>query len=316
MVAVTAFAQSADLVIVPHIEGTMTKYASGEKAQWGWGWSGLFVDLDGTFRNEAFSYSVETRLLNDTPSTLYNYQNGINGTWLNWAYLAYDNEWFGASLGKMSLQTGLKEYDESDYDIVYTLASNAWLDLYAYQLGAEMRFTPFESNTFTFQFMTSPYESSLKENLYTISAGWNGEFGNFSAGLAFNFIQGNFDGDNKEWYTMASFGAKYNFESCDVSLDVTNNPYAKLSDWGSSEFTGRFNFTGSDLIHFGATFGIQYLEKPIYGAFIDVYPFKNDSFRAYASIARRSFMSDGENLYMGTLASIGLTYYLNFHFGK
>jgi len=321
VIAVTAFAQSTDLVIVPHIEGTLTKFASDQKAQWGWGWSGLFVDLDGTFRNDAFSYSVETRLVSDRPSTLYNYESGINGTWLNWAYLAYDKNGFGFSLGKMSIATALTEYDDSDYDIVYTLASDTWLNLYAYQLGAEFRYSPFEvndfvkENAFTIQFLTSPYETSLKENMYAINAGWKMTLGNFSTGIFFNTAMGKLE-EKKNWYIMASFGARYSFEKCDISIDATNGAYANLNQWNGSEFTGRFNYTGSDLIHFGATFGIQYLSKPIYGAFIDVYPFKNDSFRTYASIARRPFIGGGEDPYMGTLASIGLTYYLDFHFGK
>lgn len=316
-VSALSFAQSTDLVITPRFEGEMTKFDK-EQAEFGFGMSSLYTFVDGTFKDERFSYSASFHLLSSDPKSLYSYEFPcMNGTPVDWAYFAYDGDIFGASLGKIVLNTGLFEYDANDVDCYSPLVSSTWNNCLTYQYGVAARLTPWEGQSFEAQFTSSPLMESFKDKDFAWSLNWRGEFGNFSTNIGFNRQRYTYDEGKHGFVTMFSASAKYDFEKCNLSVEATNGGMGEFKDWSGSEFIGRFNFTGNDLIHAGAMFGIQYLEKPIYGLYVECYPLRNEDLRIHGAVSRRSCLFEEEFSYRtATVASLGVTYNLNFHFGK
>ena len=318
LVAGSALAQSADLVITPRLEGSMTKLVSETKPSFDMGQSSVYVDLDGVFANENFSYSVEAQLLNTDPVSLYNYAAPFeNGTWLNWAYLSYDNGFFGADLGKIALNTGLFEYDAYDWQSYANLASNTWNNITVYQYGATLRLTPWETQVFEGQIATSPSMVSLSNFDLAYSFCWKGSFGGFSARAA--LLRHRFtEEDARGWFSQIGVGLRYDFEKCNIQIDGTNGTFATLSGWEQSEFTGRFNYTAGEnkLFHCGAFFGIQNLDLPYYGGYVEFYPLKDDNFRIHGTVSRRAYDIASDTYGSYTTATVGLIYSFNIHLGK
>lgn len=307
------FAQSAEITITPRFEGELTKPQS-EKADIGFGMSSLYAFVDGNFRNENFSYSASVHLLSSDPKSLYNYEAPFaNGTWLDWAYLSYDGELFGGSLGKMSLNTGLSEWDDNDVDCYSPLVSSVWNSFTTYQWGGAFRFTPWESQCFEAQFLTSPQMDKLSNKDFAWSVAWRGEFGRFSTFWSLNQQRYTIaDYQQHGFVTMVGFGNTLTLDHVKFSLDITNGGYDGFSDWSRSEFTARVDWFSNDMFKVGATVGLQRFDQLLCGFKFLYYPLKNDTLRIHASLSRRGY----QDIYQETsgnymMASLGLTYNLH-----
>lgn len=316
-VSALSFAQSTDLVITPRFEGEMTKFDK-EQAEFGFGMSSLYTFVDGTFKDERFSYSASFHLLSSDPKSLYSYESPcMNGTPVDWAYFAYDGDIFGASVGKIIFNTGLFEFDANDVDCYSPMVSSTWNNCLTYQYGVAARLTPWEGQSFEAQFTSSPLMVKFSDKDFAWSLNWRGEFGKFSTNVAFNRQRYTVETGVHDFVTMFTVSAKYDFEKCNVSVETTNGGFGKFSDWSGSEFLGRVNFTGHDLFHAGALLGLQYLHKAIFGLYVECYPLHSEDLRIHGAVSRRSFLPEvGAGYPMATVASLGVTYNLNFHFGK
>lgn len=307
------FAQSAEITITPRFEGEMTKPQS-EKADFGFGMSSLYAFVDGNFRNENFSYSASLHLLSTDPASLYNYKAPFtNGTWLDWAYLSYDGELFGGSLGKMVLNTGLFEFDANDVDCYSPVVSSTWNSMITYQTGAALRFTPWETQMLEVQFLTSPLMEKLSDKDFAWSVAWRGEFGRFSTFWALN--QQRYTDLTEEnghgFVTMVGFGNCLTLDHVKITLDVTNGGYGNFSDWSRSEFTARLDWFSNDMFKAGAVVGLQHLEKMMYGFNFQYLPFRNDTLRIHASLSKRGYDNCYRELNDYMVASLGITYNLH-----
>lgn len=323
---VLTFAQSADLVVIPRLEGVMTKYVSSDKPTYDFGQSSIYADLDGTFKNDAFSYSIEAQLVNRNASFLYDYEAPFtNGTWLNWAYISYDGGFIGGDIGKIVLNNGLFEFEANDWAAYGNLASNAWNFQNVYEYGATLRLTPWENQVFEAQILTSPSMIKLKYGDIAYSFGWKGTFGErFSAKFAYAGQRwtdpadpDHITADERGWTTQIGFGLRYEFDKCSLYVDGTNGPFHELKDWSEAEFTGRFDYTGGEnrLCHFGAFFGIQNLHIPAFGGYFEVFPMKDDNLKIYLNFARRGYavLPGVDETFVS--ASLGITYRFNLHWG-
>lgn len=306
------FAQSAEITITPRFEGELTKPQS-EKADIGFGMSSLYGFVDGTFRNENFSYSASVHLLSSSPKDLYNYEAPFaSGTWLDWAYLSYDGELFGGSLGKMCLNTGLTEFDSNDVDCFSPLVSSVWNSFTVYQWGGAFRFTPWETQCFEAQFLTSPQMDKLSNKDFAWSVAWRGEFGRFSTFWSLNQQRYTVDYNHHGFVTMVGFGNTLTLDHVKLSLDITNGGFDGFSDWSRSEFTARVDWFSNDMFKVGATVGLQRFDQLLCGFKFLYYPLKNDTLRIHASLSRRGYQDIyqqfSENYLM---ASLGITYNLH-----
>lgn len=305
------FAQSAEITITPRFEGEMTKPQS-EKAEFGFGMSSLYAFADGTFRNEKFSYSASLHLVKSDIKSLYNYKAPFtDGTWIDWAYLSYDDGMFGGSLGKMSLNTGLMEYEANDVDCYTPLVSSVWNSLTTYQWGGAFRFTPCETQAFEAQFLTSPQMVKLSDLDFAWSVAWRGEFGRFSTFWSINQQRYTNEDRSHGFVTMVGFGNMLTLDHLKITLDVTNGGYGNFSDWSRSEFTARVDWFSNDMFKAGVTVGLQHLEKMLYGFNFQYLPFRNDTLRIHASLSKRGYDTCDRELCDYMMASLGVTYNLH-----
>ncbi len=307
------YAQSAEITITPRFEGEMTKLPS-QNAEFGFGMSSLYGFVDGNFRNENFSYSASVHLLSSEPKYLYNYETPFtDGTWLDWAYLSYDGALFGGSLGKMSLNTGLTEFDANDVDCFSPLVSSVWNSITVYQWGGAFRFTPWETQCFEAQFLTSPQMTKLSDKDFAWSVAWRGEFGGFSTFWSLNQQRySDFEDGSHGFVTMVGFGNTLTLDHVKLSLDITNGGYDGFSDWSRSEFTARADWFSNDMFKAGVSVGLQRFDQLLCGFNFLYFPFKDDTLRIHASLSRRGYENIYQEVSSGYMAALlGVTYNLH-----
>ncbi len=141
-----------------------------------------------------------------------------NTNWVDWAYLTYEIGGFAFTLGKDMVTTGGLEFDDYDFEVHPSLVSSFWQNFSCYQWGAKAAFTmPSESDTFSFQFSTSPYgERPFASKLFNYSFEWRGEHGPLETIWSATAV----GVDKGQFQPVIALGQRLNFESWTVGLDA------------------------------------------------------------------------------------------------
>ena len=152
--------------------------------------SSFYALLEGAF-SPKLSYYVQAHLLCCVPSYLYKntlYSNSTN--WLDYAYLDYEFSQFDVLLGKTCLAFANCEFDLDDFDINYETASTFWLNMPAYQWGAQFSWNH-DDFTLSAQAATSPFgERPFASGKFAYSLKYSVDYReHFNDQYSFNFIQ-------------------------------------------------------------------------------------------------------------------------------
>ena len=141
-----------------------------------------------------------------------------NTNWLDWAYLTFDVGSFAFTVGKDMVTTGGLEFDDYDFEVHPSLVSSFWQNFACYQWGAKAAFTtPSESDTFSFQFSTSPYgERPFASGLFNYSLEWRGEHGPLETIWSATAM----GVDKGEFQPVFALGQRLNFDSWAFGLDA------------------------------------------------------------------------------------------------
>ncbi len=180
--------RSVELSVIPRLDlNPCFSTVKGEGGEFTLGNSSLYSLFEGNI-TENLSFSVCNHWagfdsVDDvfaTTKDLYAYTLYSDTTnWLDWAYLTYTAGPFAFTLGKDMVTTGGLEFDDYDFEVHPALVSSFWHQFSCYQWGAKAAWTtPSESDTFSFQFSTSPYgERPFASKLFNYSLQWRGEHG-------------------------------------------------------------------------------------------------------------------------------------------
>ncbi len=308
-----AFAQ-ASLTLTPRGEVNYTRSADDDETDFGF--TSLYGFLDGSI-GEAFSYSASFHFLSTDPKSLYSYDSPFqDGTWIDWAYLSYDNDLFGVDFGKVVLNMGGFEFDKNDVDCYVPMVSDYWNSLCIYQPGVTFRLTPWETHSFEAQLTTSPMMTGLKDVALAASAAWRGEFGAFSTFWAANLQRWDVEDEVSGNYLCVGLGNMYSFENVDLTLDLFYGPACGKFDWGNSEATLRADYRPSDRLSLGLMGACRPSGYVSAGAQVEYFPLRDDTLRFHFAASDR-YLNDipesaGANRHLLVL-SLGLT--ANLHIG-
>ena len=315
-----AFAQGGELNITSRVEAVWPE-PSEESSEWGMGFSSLYAFLDGSF-NDHFSYSASMHLLSNYTKDLYNPPTSkfVDGNFLNWAYLSYDNDWMGVDAGKISLNIGSFENELNDVDCFSPFVSPYWSDLNIYQWGGTFRLNPSENQSFEVQLTTSPFMEHWRDHDWAWSVAWRGKImGTISTNWSLYSMRGSLDygtsaapalteGDHVN-YTFLGLGNRYEEDKLSIDLDL----HFDLKDgWDNSCFQMQGNYDYSDKIRVGCMAGLRHKEYPIVGAYTEYRPSPDLRIHAYLSDYVNNEMEEGWG--HDFACSIGVTYNLNFPF--
>ena len=154
-----------------------------------------------------------------TTKDLYGYTLHSDSTnWLDWAYLTYSVGGFAFTVGKDMVTTGGLEFDDYDFEVHPSLVSSYWQNFSCYQWGAKVAWTtPSESDSFGFQFTTSPYgERPFASKLFNYSVEWRGEHGPLETIWSATAV----GVDKGEFQPVFTLGQRLNFDSWTFGLDA------------------------------------------------------------------------------------------------
>ena len=178
--------RSVELSVIPRLDLNPT-FTPGGSSGFTLGNTSLYSLFEGNI-SDNLSFSVANHWAAFNPledvleptknlyrNTLYSYDTN----WLDWAYLTYSFGQFSVTLGKDMITTGGLEFDDYDFEVHPDLVSSYWHALACYQWGGKIGFTtPSESDSFSFQFTTSPFgERPFASKLFNYSLEWRGEHG-------------------------------------------------------------------------------------------------------------------------------------------
>ena len=153
-----------------------------------------------------------------TTKDLYAYTLHSDSTnWLDWAYLTYSVGSFAFTLGKDMVTTGGLEFDDYDFEVHPSLVSSYWQNFSCYQWGAKAAFSlPSESDTFSFQFTTSPFgERPFASKLFNYSLEWRGEHGPLETIWSATAV----GVDEGAFQPVFALGQRLNFDNWTAGLD-------------------------------------------------------------------------------------------------
>ena len=304
-----AFAQ-AELVITPRAEVNLSN-ADGDAAT-NFGFTSLYSFLDGNI-GENFSYSASFHFLSTDPKSLYSYEAPFqDGTWLDWAYMSYDNDIFGIDLGKVVLNMGGFEFDKNDVDCYEPMVSDYWNSLCIYQPGITFRLTPWETQTFEAQLTTSPMMVDFSDVALAASAAWRGEFGPFSTYWAANLQRWNVEDEVAGNYLCVGLGNMYSFENVNLMLDLFYGPSHGAFDKSNCELSLRADYRPSERLSFEFMGGYRAASDIAAGALVEYYPLGDDTLRFHLAASDRYMPDLPENKHQ-YIISLGLT--ANLHIG-
>lgn len=315
----STFAGGADIVIEPRLEGAYNSINNYEH-EFGLGLSSLYGFVDGEIGGH-FSYSASFHFLSNHPQSLYNYDAPcMNGTFVDWAYMSYNNDFLGIDLGKIVFNFGGFSMEDNDVDCYSGMAPFIWNDFCNYQYGLTLRVNPSENHSIEAQFATSPYMMSFKDMQFGYSLAWRGVMGRFSTVWAVNLLNSKeVDEDTGEVVkgTNVNFGLGNKFalgDSWDLGLDL----YAQMFDgsfnsFENSEFDLSGTFHAADNLDIKALAGLVFTKKPKFGLQVEYYPIDNLRLHAVCNYCKDGYKYNPDN---GFEASIGATYTLNFHLGR
>ncbi|MBO4498680.1 MAG: hypothetical protein J5732_00300 [Bacteroidaceae bacterium] len=319
MASSTIFAGGADIRIVPRLEGAYNSYSNYEH-QFGLGMSSLYSFLDGEI-GDHFSYSASFHFLSNHPQSLYKYESPCyNGTFVDWAYMSYNNSIIGFDLGKIIFNYGGFAYEENDVDVFSGMVPYLWNDFCTYQYGLTFRVTPSENHSIEAQFATSPYMQSFKDMQFAYSLTWRGEMGRFSTVWTANLLNGkeaDEDTGDVVKFTNINFGLGNKFEISDrwdIGLDLYAQMYdGSFNSFRNSEFDLSGTFHATDNLDIKALAGLVFTNKAKLGLQIVYYPIEALRLHAVCSYCEDGYKFNPDK---GFEASIGATYTLDFHLGK
>ena len=304
-----AFAQ-AELTVTPRAEVNLSN-ADGDAAT-NFGFTSLYSFLDGSI-GENFSYSASFHFLSTDPKSLYSYEAPFqDGTWLDWAYMSYDNDIFGIDLGKVVLNMGGFEFDKNDVDCYEPMVSDYWNSLCIYQPGVTFRFTPWETQTFEAQLTTSPMMVDFSDVALAASAAWRGEFGAFSTYWVANLQRWNVEDEVSGNYLCVGLGNKYSFENVDLMLDLFYGPAHGEFDASNCELSLRADYRPSERVSFEFMGGYRAASDIAAGALVEYCPLGDDTLRFHLAASDRYMPDLPENNHQ-FIVSLGLT--ANLHIG-
>ena len=115
----------------------------------------------------------------------------INSTnWLDYAYIDYEFSQFDVLVGKNCVAFANCEYDLDDFDVNYETASTLWLNMPAYQWGAQFSWNH-DDFTLSAQAVTSPFgERPFASGKFAYSLKYSVDYReHFNDQYSFNFIQ-------------------------------------------------------------------------------------------------------------------------------
>lgn len=301
-----AFAQ-AEITITPRLEAN---FPGESKAVATPGFSSLYGFVDGEISSH-FSYSGSFHFLSPSPKDLYSYESPFtDGTWVDWAYFSYDNDFLGVDLGKVVLNMGGFEFEKNDVDCYEPLVSDYWNLLTIYQPGVTFRLTPWDAHSFEAQLTTSPMMEDLNTLGFAASVAWRGEFGNFSTYWAANVQEMTVDGSRSR-FLYAGLGNMYSFEKVDLSLDMYYGPSKREFDKSAAELVLRAAYRQSEMFSCELMAACRQLDIPVFGMLAEYYPLGNDALRLHVA-ASDVYIDNSHNF----MLSLGITANLHINIPK
>ncbi|MBO4842978.1 MAG: hypothetical protein J5490_00135 [Bacteroidales bacterium] len=140
----------------------------------------LYTLVEGDL-GELFSYSISNHWVSDEPTTPELYQNTWRAdvlNWCDWANVSLNLGNWSFTVGKDIIAIGSFEIDQYDWDSYWEINSSFWNNAQVYQWGGKLTYaTPSESNAFTLQATSSPFNyKPFDQKLLSYAAMWTGDF--------------------------------------------------------------------------------------------------------------------------------------------
>lgn len=303
-----AYSQEVEVSIVPRVE--LNPYYDDPDFDADLGLTSLYTNIDGSF-GENFTFSVSNHWLSSAPGDLYKgtpYSHQFD--WLDWAYVSYERDLFGLTLGKVIFNSGGFEFEEYDVDCFYPLTSISWNEYNVYQWGATLAFTPWEDQDFQIQMVTSPYGNKYFDGNYAYSAAWRGVLGPLSTYWAYNAAKASIFGPS-EWINRIGLGNRLDFDKFALTLDAY---FAPGSNYDCAEAYLKGDFDITEKMDAQVMVGMRNLgdfSLPTAGFKLAYYPLKDSKdLRIHAAAAFCGPYEEGVSL------SLGATYNIRLNIGK
>ena len=171
---------SAQLSIIPRIDVNPYIPFDDGSGEFSLSNSSLNTLLEGEIGS--FSYSMAAQWLSASPSDLYsNIWHADECDFLKWAYLTWQPESVGLSLGKQFINVGSYEYEGYDWDMHWDMASTMWNEYQVYQWGAALNWDYGDESTLILQACSSPFsEHPFDDGLATYTLYSSRQRGDFS----------------------------------------------------------------------------------------------------------------------------------------
>jgi len=320
LLVVQVFADAPDISVIGRAEALYDAVPS-EYGEWSLGLSSIYAFIDGNIGESDFSYSASLHLLSKNPQDLYNQKYPLlNCSWLDVAYVTYDNGTIGAEAGKIYYYLGTYEQEEYDVFSYLPMCSDYWNDICGYQYGVSFFYYPSENHKITAQVTTSPYTTSLKAGDLAYGICWNGSMGPYSTYWSVGTQRCSdpelFGEEGKNYYWIMGLGNKLTFEKFEHILDINAYELRSFKDLKYTSMFWRTYFIGREHFRPALMVGVEHMNDLKYGFCFEYMPLKDDSLRIYASASNRHLgLFEGGKL-CNVVATVGLMYDLRLSFKK
>lgn len=289
-------------------------------------------DATSGFRGKYLMVRADGRI---APGLTYSWRQRINQIQFNknffeatdWVYLNYTAKGWNLQAGKQIVDIGGYEYDRHPADLYGT--SVFWNNVYCYQFGASVGYSPDAGDRISFQVCQSPFRTlSGNNNTFAYNLMWNGSHGCFDALWTANMMEY----AKGRYINYISLGNKLTFGPVTTEIDLQNRyatgqtflfrDFSVIGDvaWQISDrwrihakYTYDRNKSGTDkdLFVFDGT------NLNMAGGGVEFFPLRKD--RTSVRLHATAYYSWGHNanaadpMQSKTLfASVGLTWNMNF----
>lgn len=326
LLSLHAFAQAPEISVVGRAEALYDLNSPFEDVPlWSVGMSSIYAFVEGGIGNSDFSYFASLHLLSREPASLYCQKYPlVNGSWLDAAYMTYDNGTFCVDAGKIFYRLGTFEQEEYDVFTYAPMNSDYWSGICGYLYGLSFAYTPWEGQTFRAQVTTSSYMTDIKSGDLAYSLSWYGQMGVFSTCWAVGTQRCSdpelFGEEGKNYYWIMGLGNRLTFDNFEHTLDINAYEMRKFSDMKTTSFFWRTAYTSGKHFHPTLLLGLEHLSDVKYGFSLEYMPLSDDSLRIYASASNRHWLRNDEihsnEPMCNFMATVGVMYDLRLSFKK